>query len=369
MKEIVLIGGGHAHVHVLKAFAERPLPNLRLTLVSREAHTPYSGMLPGVIAGLYRPEEAHIDLRRLAAATGTRLIIAEATGLDRRAKRILLRSEAPLPYDIASLDIGIAPDLRGIIGAAEYALAVKPIGNFLAKLERLLQQPAPRRFVMVGGGAGGVEVLLSLRNRLNQDGATGSHFALVTAGEILPSHNPKVRAAFRRLLAASNVIVHEHSPVRRVTAAGVELADGALLPADAVLIATGASAPDWLQGTDLALDSTGCIRVTQTLQSLTDGDVFAAGDCASFIETPREKAGVYAVRAGPPLAENLQRHALGEAARPWQPQRHHLGLISAGRRYCVASRGDFMLEGAWLWWVKDWIDRRWLRQYQSVPVK
>jgi selenide,water dikinase len=365
MKEIVLIGGGHAHVHVLKAFAKRPLPNMRLTLVSRDAHTPYSGMLPGVIAGMYRPEEAHIDLRRLAEATNTKLVIAEANGLDRRQKRILLRDQAPLPYDIVSLDIGIAPDLRGILGAPEHALAVKPIGTFLAKLEKLLRLREARRFVMVGGGAGGMEVLLSLQNRLTQGGDSGSRFTLVTAGEILPSHNPRVRAAFRRLLATSNVILHEHSPVRRVTAAGVDLADGTLLSADNVLIATGANAPDWLQATDLALDGAGCIQVTQTLQSLTDVDVFAAGDCASFIETPREKAGVYAVRAGPPLAVNLQRHAMGEAPLRWQPQSRHLGLITAGRRYCVASRGDFMLEGAWLWWVKDWIDRRWLRQYQS----
>jgi selenide,water dikinase len=131
--DIVLVGGGHAHVHVLRAFAMRPVAGVRLTLVTRDLETPYSGMLPGVVAGLYAPEEAHIDLVRLTAATGARLINASAIGLDREAKRVLLAGRPPIAYDLVSLDIGITPDLEGIEGAAEQAIAVKPIGSFLQK--------------------------------------------------------------------------------------------------------------------------------------------------------------------------------------------------------------------------------------------
>jgi len=163
--DIVLVGGGHAHVHVLAAFAMRPEPGVRLTLISRDLATPYSGMLPGVVAGLYAVDEAHIDLVRLAAATGTRLIHADAIGLDRINKRVQLAGRPPIAYDIVSIDVGIAPALAAIEGAAEYGIAVKPIGSFLAKLDDLVERcrlpDGPRRIAVIGGGAGGVELLLS----------------------------------------------------------------------------------------------------------------------------------------------------------------------------------------------------------------
>ena len=183
--DIVLVGGGHAHVHVLKSLAPRKLAGMRVTLIARDLATPYSGMLPGVIAGLYTAEQAHIDLVKLAAATGTRLIHAEANGLDRINKRVLLKDGPPIAYDIVSIDIGIHPSLTPIIGAAEHAIAVKPIGSFLHKINDLLvrcqRADGPRRIVSIGGGAGGVELLLSLRTRLLAEARPGADAFLVHA--------------------------------------------------------------------------------------------------------------------------------------------------------------------------------------------
>ena len=131
---------------------------------------------------------------------------------------------------------------------------------------------------------------------------------------------------------------------------------------------TPAGAPDWLASTGLALDDKGFVAVGPTLQSLNDERVFAAGDCAALVETPREKAGVYAVREGPPLADNLARLARGEAPRPWRPQARHLALISTGERYAVGSRGCLKFEGAWVWTLKDWIDRRWIGRFQKLAA-
>ena len=374
--DIVLVGGGHAHVHVLKAFAMRPEQGVRLTLITRDLETPYSGMLPGVVAGLYMPDEAHIDLLRLATATGTRLIHAEAVGLDRVQKRVLLAGRPPVAYDIAALDVGITPALEHIAGAAEHAVAVKPIGGFLRKFDELLrrcrQPDGPRRIAVIGGGAGGVELLLSMRSRLlakaTVEGRDAAHFsfALVTDGEILSTHNPRVRAAFRRVFKERGIALHEHRQARAVTPRAIEFADAPPLAADAVLMTTAAAPPAWFVETGLARDPGGFLAVGPTLQVTNEPDVFACGDCAGLVETPREKAGVIAVRAGPPLAANLRRHARGEALRPWRPQRRYLALISTGERYAVASRGAFRAEGAWLWTLKDWIDRRWMRMYQDV---
>jgi selenide,water dikinase len=370
--DIVLLGGGHAHVHVIKAFAERPLPCVRVTLVTRDLETPYSGMLPGVIAGLYKPDEAHIDLVRLAAVTGTRLIHAEAIGIDRAAKRVLLAARPPIAYDTLSIDVGITPDLTSIAGAAQHGVAVKPIGAFLEKLEHLLvrcRAGEVRRLAVIGGGAGGVELVLSLRARLRTDAARDGgrpdiSLALVTGEALLATHNSRVQRAFRRHLAAAGIDLYERCAVTALKAGSIVCRDGKNVQTDAVLLATDAAPPGWFAASDLARDADGFLAVTPTLQVANDPDIFAAGDCIGLVATPREKAGVYAVRAGPPLAVNLARRVRGKALRPWRPQRRHLALISIGERYAVASRGPLKAEGAWLWTVKDWIDRRWMDMYR-----
>jgi selenide,water dikinase len=371
--DIVLLGGGHAHVQVLVALARRPVPGVQVTLISRDAKALYSGMLPGVVAGLYAPEKAQIDLVRLAAATGARFVHAEAVGIDRSNKRVILAAAPTVGYDILSIDVGIAPALAAIAGV-ERALAVKPIGSFLPRFGELIARcrrpDDPKRIAVIGGGAGGVELLLSIRTRLMAETQAALSFALVTDGEILATHNSRVRAAFRRIFAERGIALHEHRRARAVTMRAIELEGGETIAADAVLIATDAAAPDWFRETGLALDPHGFLAIGPTLQATNDPDVFAAGDCAALIETPHEKSGVYAVRAGPPLADNLRRRSLGEPLEAWRPQRRHLALISTGERYAVASRGMFKMEGAWVWTLKDWIDRRWVRQYRDVaPIE
>jgi selenide,water dikinase len=371
--DIVLLGGGHAHVHVLLAFAMKPDQGIRVTLVTRDLQTPYSGMVPGVVAGLYTRDEAHIDLVKLCAATGTHLVHGEATGLDRAAKRVLVKDGPPIAYGLVSIDVGIEPALDQIDGARDHGIAVKPIGSFLEKFDRLRARcrdaDGPRRIAVIGGGAGGVELLLSVRSRLRAEAADPDalSFALVTAEEILATHNARVRAAFRRVLRARGIALHENRKVRAIRPDAIVVEGADPVAADAVLVTTQAAAPGWLRDTGLPLDDGGFVKVGPTLQSTGDPDVFAAGDCAALAE-PRPKAGVFAVRAGPPLAENLRLRAQGRAPKPWSPQRTHLALISTGERYAVASRGWIKAEGAWLWTLKDWIDRRWMRQYQEPTL-
>ena len=176
----------------------------------------------------------------------------------------------------------------------------------------------------------------------------------------------RARAAFRRIFAQRRIKLLENHRVTALQAGAIEFANGQTLPTDVTLLVTLAGAPDWFKTTGLALDDRGFLAVGPTLQSLNDRAVFAAGDCAALTETPREKAGVYAVRAGPPLAENLRRLAHGEQPQSWRPQARHLALISTGERYAVGSRGWLKFEGRWVWTVKDWIDRRWMSQYQDL---
>src|SRR5271168_2236337 len=369
-RDLVLVGGGHAHVHVLKSFGMRPMPGARVTLVTRNVETPYSGMLPGYVAGHYSLDECHIDLGRLARFANARLIRDEAIGLDRANCELLCEAHPPIRYDVLSIDIGSAPRSDDVPGAAEHAISVKPIDRFAARWEALLSRARgmPRlRFAVVGGGAGGVELALSAQHRLAGLKGDAVEVTLVTREALLPSHNARVRRLFEQILANHRVIVHAGSAVVRVEPGVLLCADGRRVEFDEALWVTQAGAAPWLADTGLPLTPEGFIAVDNRLRSTGDPRVFAAGDVATMVAHPREKAGVYAVRQGLPLADNLRRALTGERPRRFVPQQRGLALIGTGDAYAVASRGPFAARGAYLWRLKEWIDRRWMRRYRELP--
>ncbi|EWY40428.1 segregation protein B [Skermanella stibiiresistens SB22] len=376
--ELVLVGGGHSHVQVLRSFGMRPMPGVRVTLVTRDVETPYSGMLPGFIAGHYDHDACHIDLMRLAGFAGARLIHTEANGIDRTNRGVLLRDRPSLRYDVLSLDIGSTPRAHDVPGAAEHATAVKPVdklaGRWDALVGRVLASERALDIVVVGGGAAGVELALGIDHRLRTlmeaEGKPGlrPRVTLVTRGELLAHDSDRVRSRFVRVLAERNVAVLDHAEVVRMEAGAVILADGRRVPFDEALWAVQAGAAPWLRETGLTLDERGFVAVEPTLRSVNDERVFAAGDVAAVLAHPREKAGVFAVRQGPPLTANLRRALAGQPLIPFEPQRDYLKLITTGDRYAVASRGGWSAEGRWAWTLKDWIDRRFMARFQDVPA-
>lgn len=376
-RDIVLIGGGHSHVGVLRRFAMKPLPGVRLTLICTDTDTPYSGMLPGYIAGHYSFDEAHIDVRRLAEAAGARYFHDEVIGIDRHNRKVLCRTRPAVAYDALSINIGSTPQLARVEGADDYAVPVKPIRRFnerwLALLGRVREHAGPITIAVVGAGAGGVELTLAMQYRLGNELALAGRrrdelqFHLFSAGpDILPTHNIAVRRTFERVLAGRGVVIHRDAEVVAVASGGLRVKSGETFDADEVIWVTQAGGASWLHHTGLALDSEGFIRVRDTLQSETDPLVFAAGDCASMPGMALEKAGVFAVRMGKPLAENLRRSMLRQALVAYRPQRRWLALISTGDRHAIASRGRLHARGGWVWRWKDWIDRRFMRRFNEL---
>ena len=374
LRDIVLVGGGHSHVVVLRMFAMRPLPGVRLTLICTDTDTPYSGMLPGYIAGHYSFDEVHIDLRRLAEFAGARYYRDEVIGIDRALRKVLCRQRPPVSYDALSINIGSTPRLGQVPGALEHAVPVKPIRRFnerwLALFERVRVHAGTTTIAVVGAGAAGVELTLAMQYRLrNELMALGRdpdelRFHLFSAeAMILPTHNAAVRRAFASVLAQRGVSVHLDAEVSRVEAGGLQVRDGTRLAADEIVWVTQAGGAAWLADTGLALDEAGFIRVTETLQSETDPLIFAAGDCAAMTGHALEKAGVFAVRMGPPLAENLRCIITREEPSRYRPQSRWLALISTGDQHAIASRGWLFARGDWIWRWKDWIDRRFMRKF------
>jgi selenide,water dikinase len=368
-RDLVLVGGGHAHVHVLKSFGMRPAPGVRVTLVAREIETPYSGMLPGYVAGHYSFEECHIDLGQLTTFAGARLIHDEAIGLDRAACAVLTRDHPPIRYDILSIDVGSAPRSDDVPGAAEHTIVVKPIARFAERWEALLEraEKMPRlRLAVVGGGAGGVELALAAHQRLAELIGDAIEVTLVTKEALLPSHNARVRLLFEKILAERGLTAITGSPVIRVEPAVLVCADGRRIEFDEALWVTEAGAAPWLPETGLPLKD-GFVAIDDRLRSTGDLRIFAAGDVATMVAHPREKAGVYAVRQGPPLAANLRRVLAGKRPHRAVPQKRALALIGTGDKQAVASRGPFAAYGPRLWQLKEWIDRRWMRRYTDLP--
>jgi len=378
LRDIVLIGGGHSHVGVLKRFAMNPVPGVRLTLICRDTHTPYSGMLPGYVAGHYSYDEVHIDLSRLAEFAGARFYRDEALGIDRDSKKVNCRSRPDVPYDLLSVNIGSSPRVSDVKGASEHAVPVKPINGFnqrwLSLLSQLENHDGPLSVAVVGAGAGGVELTLAMQFRLRNELKKRGHdpdqlqFHLFDAQpRILPTHNSDVRELFSRTLKDRGIKVHLGYAVSQVDSKTLKTENDETVQADHVLWVTRAGGPEWLKDTGLALDEGGFIRVRDTLQTETDDSIFAAGDIANVINHPREKAGVFAVRQGPPLADNLKSLALGKSAKPFKPQKKWLALISTGDKFAIASRGDRSFSGAWVWRWKNWIDHRFMAKFNDLP--
>ena len=377
-KDLVLVGGGHAHVTVLKKFAMKPVPGVRITLVCRDLQAPYSGMLPGYIAGHYLFDDAHIDLVPLCRFARARFFHDEVIGLDTDNRKLICRSRPYLGYDILSINVGSAPDIAAVPGADGKVIPVKPIdgfvGNWRKLCARMLQRQNGARIGIVGGGAGGVELALAVQYRLKALLAgkwpdnTSPEFHLFTdAGEVLTTHNRNVRAKFRRVLNERNIHVHTGHEVTEVRAGVLQCANGATFQLDEILWVTRARAQDWPGQAGLDVDEQGFIKVNNTLESVSHPGIFAAGDIAHMINHPRPKSGVFAVRQGAPLSLNLRNRLLNRSLKPYFPQREFLSLISTGDQYAIASRSWWALEGRWVWRWKDWIDRRFMRKYNRLP--
>lgn len=373
-KKLLLLGGGHAQVHVLQALAREPLAGAlagaQVALITPFARQMYSGMVPGLVAGHYRAEQCAIALQPLADAARVQLTLGSAVALDAAARRVTLADGRVADYDVLSLDTGAVMDRSQLPGAREHGLFVRPIEHFVSLLDSLLDMAARRVLdvVVIGGGAAGVELALALQHRLAGRGEQRARVALVTGGpEPLEGYADGVMQRAAQALARHKVTVFRDSCVRLERGA-VVLGSGARLACDAPVLATGAQAPAWLKGSGLLLDDRGFVQTGPTLQSASHPEVFAAGDVASRADVQHAKSGVYAVRAGPALALNLRRFMGGGLLAAHVPQRRTLNLISCGEKRAIVSWGQLAAQGRWAWWWKDRIDRGFVARYSGAAV-
>lgn len=378
---VLLVGGGHAHVQVLRAMMMRPWPEARVTVVLDTPVAIYSGMVPGFVARQYRASELEIDVVPLARRAGAEVVLDAAVGLDPAARQVLLESRPPLAYDFVSFDIGSTVAGLDLPGVRERACATRPISRLVAEIESVsaafLAGDRSRRFevVVAGGGAGGVELAFTLRERLlrDQEADAGGparplRVTLLQAqAEILPGFPRSLAGRARRRAEARGIRIRTGTEVAEAAAGGVVLRGGESLPADALVWAVGAGSRETLRDSALALDERGFVLVRPTLQTVSDDRVFAVGDCATLEDWPETaKAGVYAVRQGPYLAENLRRIAAGRTLGRYRPQPDFLTLLNLGDGQALGAKWGLSFEGRWVMRWKDRIDRRFMEKFQAL---
>jgi selenide,water dikinase len=364
-RDLVLIGGGHTHALVLRRWAMDPLPGVRVTLIDPGPTAAYSGMLPGFVAGHYTRDALDIDLVRLARAAGARLVMARATGFDLTARTVAVEGRPDIAYDVASVDVGITSAMPDLAGFAEHGVPAKPLGAFAAAWDAFRTGTGPARVAVIGGGVAGAEIAMAMAHGLRQAGRE-AEVTILERDRAFSAIGPAAGQRLRRALDAQGVGLIEGAVPTRVTAQAVELEDGRRIPADFVTGAAGARPHPWLARTALT-DDRGFISVETRLRSR-DPAIFAVGDCAEMVETPRPKAGVFAVRQAPVLFDNLRRELSGQGGlRPYRPQRDYLKLISLGEKSALAERFGLALAGPALWRWKDRIDQRFMEQFRDLP--
>ena len=382
VKHLVLVGGGHSHLSVLRKFGMQPLPGLAITLISREIITPYSGSLPGYLAGSYQHQQMHIDLRPLARFANAAIIQQEVSRIDLASKTVALEGRPDIPFDILSLNIGSRPDHASIIGAGEFATAVKPIDGFISRWESwrqaiisALNAGGSFSLAIIGGGPASVELAFATRYRLAMecglDMKQDQRFKITVVSAdpyILASHNSRARDFAATELERRNITLLLNTRVVECRSGELVMENQQTLNVDAIVYATGAGVADWPFECGLQRSRDGFISIHPSLQTVSHDSVFAAGDAATIVDEPRPKSGVYAVRQGKVLAENLRRYATGRSLKNYLPQKQALALMSMGNGKAIATRGQWFMQGRSMWHLKHRIDTGFVQKYSQLPA-
>jgi len=365
--DLVFIGGGHSHSLVLRMLAMKPIDNVRLTLITDTLLTPYSGMLPGYIAGHYSEKETHLDLNTLCKAAQVRLIHGRVNGIDLVNKTIQLENQASIGYDKVSINTGSTPNVN-VAGAREFGVGVKPVSQLTAKWRGLLAQKtghSTAHWAVIGGGAAGIEMVLAIAYRFKQAGDP-LKLSLVQSGDtLLSGYHRNVQKHVAIALKQYGIELITGFRVSRVTKHAIESDTGNTLSIEQSIWCTPATAPKWPALAGLDTDESGFIAVNQFLQSTSHTDVFACGDVATMVQSPRPKAGVYAVRAAPFLTKNLRAAFSQQLMTPVSLQTDFLSLISLGGKNAVGQRGLLSLKGEWVWRWKDQIDHTFMALFSK----
>lgn len=391
-QHLMLVGGGHAHLEVVRHFAARPVRGARISLISQSPHHHYSSVVPGYLQGQQDESDFTFDLPALCAVANVAFVHGYAETVHASERSVEVRDNVRsvvgtrrLTYDWLSIDVGSDPSGVDTPGVREFAMTLRPMSQALALKQRLelgiahalakgreqgsgaTKRPA-LPVCIVGAGAGGVEVALAIARRL-RDARVEGPITLVDHGPtILADYSATFQRRMTALLTNRGVRVLTDRRVSAVTTDGVHLANGSQIDASLTVWITGAAAPALLRASvELTRDSYGYLLVDDTLNATGDARIWGAGDCITFRDhSPVAKAGVYAVREAPILAHNLRAALEGRPFRHYTPQRRFLSILDTADDRAMLRWRDVSVHARWALTLKRWIDGRFVRTYQTL---
>ena len=365
-RRILLVGAGHTNLHIVRMWMQQPIADASLTLISPFPCATYSGMLPGTLAGLYDPSDMEIDLHRLTRTAGVELLIDEAIALDAVRKEVRFRERPPVAYDVACIGVGSVPLQMEQLKTHPGFVSIKPMFTAVPRLDSAIRQTGnvPVRIAIVGGGAAGVEVAFCVEHRIRKAGGTPQITLVDANSQILTGFRPRTIQVVERELQRRGIDVRHGGRVIGLSGLDLTLDDGGILTADVVIWVTGACPPPLLEQVSLPKSASGFLRVHNTLQSVGDPSVFVVGDSADMDSETFDRAGVYAVRQGPILWQNLNCSLDGRGLIAYQPQRDFLRLLATGDGRAIAQWKWFSGIGAHWWRLKDRIDSKFMHMHR-----
>ena len=371
-REIILVGGGHSHVQVLESLAAQPLQGARVTVIVDKPIAIYSGMVPGFVAGQYREHELEIDVPALTRWAGVEIVVQAVTAIDAERREVVLKDGSSRAYDLASVNIGSTVAGLDLPGIREFALPTRPISELVDRtrevVERARDRPSdnPYRMIVVGGGAGGVELAFTFKQRIETATGVPVETRLVHAGpHILEGYPASLERQAHRAAVQRGIRIHCGRKVAAAEVNHVRLDNGDVWPSDLLLWVTGAVSHPLFRNSALPVDERGFVRTRSTLQVAGHDELFAVGDCATLIDYPATpKAGVYAVRQGPYLTRNLRAKLAGQSLEEYQPQRDFLTLLNLGDGTALGAKWGLAFTGRWVMQLKDRIDRAFMQRFQ-----
>jgi NADH dehydrogenase FAD-containing subunit len=368
VKELVLIGGGHAHMVTLAKLHTFIQKGFRVTVIQPSEHHYYSGMGPGMLGGTYPPSYIRFATRKVVEGQGARFVLAKAKAIDPVTQLVFLEdSDEKIPYDVLSCNAGSQVPREHIADGATVFTA-KPIEGLLQAQQEIVRRSKERslEIAVVGGGPSAVEIAGNVWQLTRRDGLHAPAIRIFAGRALLGNLPPRIGKVVRRVFQRRNIELLEGTYVKEMGQGSVLLEDGRSLSADLLFGAIGVKPSPIFSRSGMAVGPDGGLLVNENLQATEHANIFGGGDCIHFAPQPLDKVGVYAVRQNPVLYHNLMATLSGRPPQAFDPGGKYLLIYNLGGGVGIFYKWSLMFSGRLAFWIKDFIDRKFIREFQAL---
>ncbi len=367
-KQLVLVGGGHAHMVTMANLHQFVEKGHQVTVIGPSENHYYSGMGPGMLGGTYSPDDIRFATRHVVEKQGGVFVLDKATGVDPDGKRVKLQSGKEISYDVVSFNCGSYVPRPDIVGQNTDIFTVKPIEKLLEAQQRILSLAAEGKTAIgiIGGGPSAIEIAGNIWGLAVKKHMEVPAINLFTRGKLMDRFPDAIGKKVFQSLSRRGVAIHEKSPVSTIEDNRITLASGEDHKADLIFLALGVRPSPIFADSGLAVGPDGGLLVNQFLQSDKYPDIFGGGDCVHFKPQPLDKVGVYAVRQNPVLLNNLLAALEGTDLQPFDPGGAYLLIFNLGGGTGILRKNWLQFGGRPAFIVKDYIDRKFMREFQSI---